>query len=159
MTPAELITRRLISRLATSGATVPIQALLIQALEGEKKTVNSSGFVVTVHIAEQLNEPLPTYVFDVTIRLVVSIDDDKSGALFRENYDAAWAAVDYFARGDNCVELGDEFDTAEFGVDVQHVFAVDGFKLTGGDDPDYAEDENGGNWAFSFTATITGRAN
>lgn len=160
MTPAELITRRLKARIKTAGANVPIESLLLQALEGEKKSTASSGILLSVHVSEQLEEPLPHYKFEVKARLVCSIDDDKSGETFRENYEVLWAAFDFLARGDNCEELGDENDEpSEDGEPVQHVFAVDGFQLGGGDDPDFQEDDNGGTWTTSFTATLTGRAN
>ena len=161
MTPAELISRRLMARLEAAGVSVPVQSLLIQALAGETKSVASSGVLVNCHISEQIAEPLPNYKFDVIVRLVVSIDDDKNGELFAENYAAIWAAFDYLAREDNCEELGDENDHAENddAPEPQHVFAVDGFQLGGGDEPDYQEDENGGTWTTSFTATLTGRAN
>ena len=61
---------------------------------------------------------------------------------------------DYLARGDNCAELGDEADDTP-----AHVFAVDGFQLENGDEPDFQQDENGGSFSTSFAATITGRAN
>ena len=51
-------------------------------------------------------------------------------------------------------ELGDEADDTE-----AHVFAVDGFQLESGDEPDFQQDENGGTWTTTFAATITGRAN
>lgn len=154
MTPAELITRRLMARLEAAGVSVPVQSLLIQAIEGEKKSVASSGVLVNCHISEQIAEPLPNYKFDVSARLVVSIDDDKGGDLFAENYAAIWAAFDYLARGDNCATLGDEGEDP-----TTFTFGVDGFQLGGGDEPDYQEDENGGTWTTSFTATLTGRAN
>ena len=108
---------------------------------------------VNVHVAEQHAEPLPLYSFNATVALTVSLDDDKGGSLFAENYNALWAAFDFLARDDNCVELGDEDDDTE-----AHVFAVDGFQLGEGDPPDFADDENGGTWTTTFAATITGRA-
>lgn len=155
MTPAELITRKLQARIEQQGATVPVQSLLIQALAGEKKATASSGILVTVHISEQTEEALARYKFDVSARLVSSIDDDKSGTLFKENYDALWAAFDYLARADNCLELGDDEDDET----AERVFFVDGFQLGGGDSPDYQDDDNGGSWFATFTATLTGRAN
>jgi hypothetical protein len=50
--------------------------------------------------------------------------------------------------------LGDEGDDTP-----AHVFAVDGFELGEGDEPDYQQDENGGSFSTSFAATIMGRAN
>ena len=90
----------------------------------------------------------------MTAILTVSLDDDKGGNLFLENYNALWAAFDNLARGDNCVELGDEADDTE-----ARVFAVDGFQIVEGETPDFQTDENGGYWTTSFAATITGRAN
>ena len=161
MTPAELITTRLKARIENKGATVPVESLLLQALAGQKRETASSGILLSVHISEQLEEPLPNYKFDVKARLVCSIDDDKSGEMFRENYGALWAAFDFLARGDNCEELGDENDHAENDGDPEppHVFAVDGFQLGAGGEPDYQEDENGGTWTTTFSATLTGRAN
>lgn len=156
MTPSELITRKLKARLEAAGATLPIQSLLIEALDGEKHETPSSGIAVNVHNGNQLAEPLPHYTFNVTAILTVSLDDDKGGRLFLENYEAIWAAFDFLAREDNCTELGDEGDTLEEGA--AHVFAVDGFQLNEGDEPDYEQDENGGTWTTSFAATITGRA-
>ena len=153
MTPAELITRKLKARIEASGATVPVFSLLLEALSGEKHEAKSSCIAVNVHIAEQLEEPLPHYSFNATVALTVSLDDDKGGGIFKANYDALWAAFDFLARGDNCVELGDEDDDTE-----AHVFAVDGFQLGDGDPPDFADDENGGTWTTTFAATITGRA-
>ena len=157
MTPAELITLKLKARLEATGASVPIQSLLLAALAGEKCEAASSGIEINVHITGQLAEPLPHYTFSVTASLTASIDDDKGGEISRENYEAIWAAFDFLARGDNCLELGDEGDTLEEGQ--AHVFAVDGFQLGEGDPPDFQEDENGGSWTTSFAATITGRAN
>ena len=154
MTPAELITRRLTARIEAGGATLPVFSLLLEALDGEKHEAKSSGIAVNVHIAEQRAEPLPLYSFNATVVLTVSLDDDKGGSLFVENYNALWAAFDFLARGDNCVELGDEADDTE-----AHVFAVDGFQLESGDEPDFQQDENGGTWTTTFAATITGRAN
>ena len=154
MTPAELITRKLKARIEASGATLPVFSLLLEALAGEKHEAKSSGIAVNVHIAEQHAEPLPLYSFNATVALTVSLDDDKGGSLFVENYNALWAAFDFLARGDNCGELGDEADDTE-----AHVFAVDGFQLGEGDPPDFADDENGGTWTTTFAATITGRAN
>ena len=154
MTPAELITTRLKVRIVASGADIPVESLLLQALAGEKKSVASSGISLNVHISGQLEEPLPHYTFKVTARLVAAIDDDKTGELFKRNYDALWAAFDFLARGDNCTELGDEDDQTK-----THIFAVDGFQLADGDEPDFQADENGGTWMTTFTATLTGRAN
>ena len=153
MTPAELITRKLKARIESSGATLPVFSLLLEALAGEKHEAKSSGIAVNVHIAEQRSEPLPIYSFNATVAMTVSIDDDKGGNLFVENYNALWAAFDFLARGDNCVELGDETDSTP-----AHIFAVDGFQLGEGAPPDFADDENGGTWITTFAATITGRA-
>ena len=154
MSPAELITRRLKTRIKTAGANLPVESLLLQALDGEKKSTASSGILLTVHISEQLEEPLPHYKFEVKARLVCSIDDDRSGETFRENYEALWAAFDFLTRSDNCEELGDEYDKT-----TTHIFSVDGFQLGAGDEPDYQEDDNGGTWTTTFLATLTGRAN
>lgn len=154
MTPAELITRRLKARIEASGATLPVFSLLLEALAGEKHEAKSSGIAVNVHIAEQRAEPLPLYSFNATVVLTVSLDDDKGGSLFVENYNALWAAFDFLARGDNCADLGDEADDTP-----AHIFAVDGFQLESGDEPDFQQDENGGTWTTTFAATITGRAN
>ena len=154
MTPAELITRRLKARIEAGGATLPVFSLLLEALAGEKHEAKSSGIAVNVHIAEQRAEPLPLYSFNATVVLTVSLDDDKGGSLFVENYNALWAAFDFLARGDNCADLGDEADDTP-----AHVFAVDGFQLESGDEPDFQQDENGGTWTTTFAATITGRAN
>ena len=159
MTPAELITTRLKARIVAAGADIPVESLLLQALAGEKKSVASSGITLNVHISGQLHEPLPLYTFKVTARLVAAIDDDKTGDLFKRNYEALWAAFDFLARGDNCTELGDEDDTPDGDTPVAHIFAVDGFQLADGDEPDYQADENGGTWVTTFTATLTGRAN
>ena len=153
MTPAELITRKLKARIEASGATVPVFSLLLEALAGEKHEAKSSCIAVNVHIAEQHAEPLPLYSFNATVALTVSLDDDKGGSLFAENYNALWAAFDFLARDDNCVELGDEDDDTE-----AHFFAVDGFQLGEGDPPDFADNENVGTWTTTFAATITGRA-
>lgn len=154
MTPAELITRKLRERIIGRGANIPVYSLLLAALTGERQETPSSGIAVNVHISEQKDEALPNYVFTAVVVLTVSIDDDKEGIVFARNYEAIWNALDFLARGDNCVELGDENDRVE-----NHVFAVDGFQLSGGDDPDYQEDENGGSFTTSFEATITGRSN
>ena len=159
MTPAELITTRLKARIVAAGADIPVESLLLQALAGEKKSVASSGITLNVHISGQLHEPLPLYTFKVTARLVAAIDDDKTGDLFKRNYDALWAAFDFLARGDNCTELGDEDDAPDGDDPSPHIFAVDGFQLADGDEPDYQADENGGTWVTTFTATLTGRAN
>ena len=156
MTPAELITRKLKAAVESAGATLPIQSLLLEALDGEKQETPSSGIALNVHIAGQLEEPLPHYSFSVRAVLTVALDDDKGGRLFLENYEAIWAAFDFLAREDNCTELGDEGNTLEEGA--AHVFAVDGFQLNEGDEPDYEQNENGGTWTTSFAATITGRA-
>lgn len=155
MTPAELITTKLKAHIENFGATIPVQSLLLQAIAGEMKSVASSGIALNVHIAGQLEEPLPHYQLAVTVRLVVSIDDDKTGDLFKKNYDALWDALKFLSVDDNCVSLGDE-DEATGAFDC---FAVDGLQLTGGDEPDYQADENGGTWVTTFTATLTGRAN
>lgn len=154
MTPSELITRRMESRLKATGVDLPIYSLLLAALKGERQETPSSGIAVNVHISGQNGETLPHYVFKLVVVLTVSIDDDKEGILFARNYEAVWNALDFLARGDNCVELGDENESVE-----NHVFAVDGFQLSDGDDPDFQEDENGGSFTTSFEATITGRSN
>lgn len=147
MTPAELMTRRLRDRLEAAGVTLPVYSLLLEALEGEKHETPSSGVGVSIHIAEQLHEPMPMYKFSATVILTVALDDDKGGRLFMENYNAVWAAFDFLARGDNCTQLGDD-----------ELFAVDGFQLSNGSEPDYQTDDNGGTFTTSFAATITGRA-
>ena len=157
MTPAELITRRLKAAVENAGATVTVYSLLLEALEGERHETPSSGIALNVHVSGQLDESIPHYTFAVTAVLSVSIDDDKGGRLFVENYDALWAVFDQMARGDNCVALGDEADELE--DETAHVFAVDGFQITSGSEPDYQQDENGGSWTTTFAATITGRAN
>lgn len=157
MTPAELITRKLKAAIEDGGATVPVYSLLLEALDGEKQETPSSGIALNVHIAGQQAEPLPLYSFSVRAILTVALDDDKGGAIFKANYDALWAVFDYLARGDNCAGLGDEDD--ELADGAAHVFAVDGFELGEGDEPDYQQDENGGSFSTSFAATITGRAN
>ena len=157
MTPAELITRKLKAAIEAAGATIPVYSLLLEALDGERHETPSSGIGINVHISGQLEEPLPHYTFNAKIGLAVSVDDDKGGRLFVENYEAIWAVVDNLARGDNCAALGDEDDELEDGM--AHVFAVDGFQIADGDDPDFQTDENGGSWSTSFAATITGRAN
>lgn len=154
MTPAELITRKLKAAIESAGATLPIYSLLLEALEGEKQETPSSGIALNVHIAAQLEEPLPHYSFSARAVLTVALDDDKGGAVFKANYDALWAVFDNLARGDNCTALGDEADDTP-----AHVFAVDGFQLENGDEPDFQQDENGGSFSTSFAATITGRAN
>lgn len=151
MTPAELITQKLYARLNACGVTLPIDSLLLDALAGEKRSVEASNIGINVHISNQLAEPLPQYQFSATIILTVAVDDDKGGSLFGDNYAAIWNAIDFLARGDNCTELGDEGEG-------NPVFCVDGFSIDSGDDPDYQEDENGGSWTTSFKATITGRA-
>ncbi len=156
MTPAELITRKLKAKIETGGATVPVISLLLEALEGTKQETPTSFIALTVQVAEQLAEPLPHYAFTLTASIVAAIDDDKSGTLFKENHDILWSVFDNLAREDNCADLGDENDELEDGV--AHVFAVDGFQLAAGGAPTYGEDENGGSWAASFAATITGRA-
>lgn len=156
MTPAELITRKLKQAVEAAGATIPVYSLLLEALEGERHETPSSGIGINVHVSGQLEEPLPHYTFNAKVGLAVSIDDDKGGWLFKENYDAIWAAFDNLARGDNCTALGDEDD--ELADGAAHVFAVDGFQISDGDEPDYQADENGGSWSTSFAATITGRA-
>ena len=157
MTPAELITRKLCAKLADAGATLPVVSLLLEALDGEKHAVPSSFIALNVHIAEQLEEPLPHYRFEATATVVVAVDDDKGGAIFKANYEAVWTAFDGLARGDSCTALGDENDELDDGA--AHVFAVDGFQIGAGNTPSYTEDENGGTWDTSFAASITGRAN
>jgi hypothetical protein len=157
MTPAELITRKLKQAIEAAGATLPVNSLLLEALDGEKQKTPSSGIALNVHISEQLEEPLPHYSFSARAILTVALDDDKSGGLFKANYDTLWAVFDNLARNDNCVALGDEGD--ELAEDTAHVFAVDGFQLGEGDEPDYQQDENGGSFTTTFAATITGRAN
>lgn len=157
MTPAELITRKLKAAIENAGATLPVHSLLLEALDGEKQETPSSGIALNVHIAAQLEEPLPHYSFSVRAILTVALDDDKSGGLFKENYDAIWAVFDNLARNDNCTALGDEND--ELAEGAAHVFAVDGFQLAEGDEPTYQQDENGGTFTTSFAATTTGRAN
>ena len=153
MTPSELMTRRIKAQLEAAGSTIPVYSILLAALVGEKLETPSSGIAINVHPEEQLEEPLPHFTFKASVILTVSIDDDKEGLLFAQNYEAIWNAVAYLATGDNCIELGDEND--EQG---DHVFAVDGFRLSGGDDPDFQEDDNGGSFSASFEATITGRS-
>ena len=157
MTPSELITRKLKAAIENAGATVPVISLLLEALEGEKHETSSSFIALNVHISEQIEEPLPHYRFEVSADVVAAIDDDKSGGLFKENYDAIWSVFDNFARGDNCTALGDEGD--ELAEGVSHVFAADGFQLGAGSAPTFTDDEHGGSWSTSFAATITGRAN
>lgn len=161
MTPAEVITKKLRQKIIDEGATVPVESLLLQALEGTHKATPSSGIALNVHVSGQLAEPQPLYQFEVTAVLTAAIDDDKSGELFRENYEALWHVFDFLAREDNCEALGDENDHAEGDDDPEpeHVFSVDGLQLGSGDDPAYEEDENGGTWTTSFKATLTGRAN
>ena len=156
MTPAELITRKLKTAIENAGATIPVFSLLLEALEGEKHETPSSGIAINVHVSGQISEPIPNYTFSLTAIMTISLDDDKGGNLFVENYNALWSVFDNLARGDNCTALGDEND--ELAEDVAHVFAVDGFQLAEGDEPDYQTDENGGSWTTSFAATITGRA-
>ena len=153
MTPAELITRKMKAALEASGVTLPVDSLLLEALAGEKHASKASSIVLNVHVAEQLHEPLPMYSFSAIVALTVSLDDDKGGGLFVENYDAIWAELKRLSLSDNCTALGDEGDETE-----THIFAVDGFQLGEGDPPDFAEDENGGTWTTTFAATITGRA-
>lgn len=153
MTPAELITRKLMAALPGHGANVQTVSLLVEALEGARHEAPSSGINISVHVTGQLHEPLPQYTFTVTAVLVVSLDDDKGGALFVDNYNALWSCFDHFARGSNCTALGDEDDDVE-----THIFAVDGFQLTESSEPEFADDENGGSWSASISATITGRA-
>lgn len=157
MTPAELMTRKLKAQIENAGATLPVYSLLLEALAGERQETPSSGIALNVHIAGQLEEPLPHYSFSVRAVLTVSLDDDKGGEIFKANYDTLWAVFDNLARNDNCVALGDEGD--ELAEDAAHVFAVDGFQLGEGDEPDYQQDENGGSFTTTFAATITGRAN
>lgn len=156
MTPAELITRKLKTAIEKAGATVPVVSLLLEALEGERHQTPSSGIAIKVHVSGQLEEPLPHYTFAVKVGLVVSLDDDKGGRLFMENFAALWEVMDFFARADNCIALGDGED--EIPAGAHHVFCVDGFQLLEGDEPEYQQDENGGTWTTSFAATITGRA-
>jgi len=157
MTPAELITRKLKRLIEDAGATVPVDSLLIEALEGQRHETPSSGIALNIHIGEQLHEPLPLYTFSVRVILTVSLDDDKGGRLFKANYDTLWAVFDSLARDDNCTTLGDEGD--ELAEGAAHVFAVDGFQLADGEEPTFQDDGNGGSWTTSFAATITGRAN
>ena len=157
MTPAELITRKLKAKVEAAGATLPVYSLLLEALAGEKHEALSSGIALNIHNGDQLEEPLPHYTFNVTAILTVALDDDKGGQLFKANYDKLWAVFDNLARGDNCTALGDEDD--ELADDLAHVFAVDGFQLGEGAEPDYQQDENGGSFTTTFAATITGRAN
>lgn len=156
MTPAELITRKLKAAIESAGATVPVYSLLLEALEGEKNETPSSGIALNVHISGQLAEPIPHYTFKLSAILSISLDDDKGGGLFVENYNALWAVFDNLAREDNCTALGDEGD--ELAEGAAHVIAVDGFQLSEGDEPDFQTDDNGGTWTTSFAATITGRA-
>ena len=156
MTPHELMTRKLMEKIAAAGANVPVYSLLVSALQGEKLDTPSSGIAIRIHATGQLAEPQPIYTFAVAVTLTVSIDDDKGGDLFKTNHDAIWDVFDHLARADNCAEIGDEGDTLSEGA--AHVFAVDGFQMDEGDDPDYQEDDNGGAWTISFAATITGRA-
>ena len=156
MTPAELITRKLKKAIEAAGATVSVYSLLLEALDGEKQETPSSGIALNVHVSGQLEEPMPHYTFTVRVVLTVAIDDDKSGGLFKKNYDKLWDVFDNLAREDNCTALGDEDDELDDGA--AHVFAVDGFQIESGDEPDYQDDENGGSWTTSFAATITGRA-
>ena len=144
MTPAEAITRGIASRIEASGATIPVESLLLMALEGEKKTSASSGIVVECHVAEQPSEPVAEFAFDVAVRIAASLDDDKSGRLFAENYEAVWNALLHFVRGDACRALG------------SGSFSANGFYLTGGEAPDYQSGENGGTWTTTFTATVAG---
>ena len=157
MSPAELITRKLKDAIEAGGATVPVDSLLLEALEGERHETPSSGIGLNVHVSGQIAEPLPLYTFSVRAVLTVSLDDDKGGRLFKENYDILWAVFDGLARGDNCAALGDENDELDDGT--AHVFAVDGFQFASGDEPTFQDDENGGSWTTSFAVTITGRAN
>lgn len=160
MTPAELITRRLKARIEAAGATVPVVALLLEALDGEKLELPPSFIALSVHVAGQLEEPLPHYRFEAAAELVVAVDEDKGARLFKENHDALWRAFDDLARDDNCTALGDECDApAEGGGDDARVFAVDGFQLNAATAPDFQDDQYGGVWTTSFAATVTGRAN
>lgn len=153
MTPAELITRKLKSLIESSDATLDVISLLIDALEGKAQTSATSFIAVNCHVSGQVSEPLPLYTFDLSVDLVCALDDDKSGTLFKTNYDALWDTFDTLCRGDNCTALGDEDDDTE-----DHVFSVDGFQLGNGESPAYDSDSNGGVWTCSFAATITGRA-
>lgn len=157
MTPAELITRKLKELIEDEGATVPVAALLLEALDGEKLELPPSFIALSVHVAGQLEEPLPHYRFEAAAELVVSVDEDKGARLFKENHDALWRTFDSLAREDNCTALGDENDELTEGT--AHVFAVDGFQLNAGNAPTFQDDGNGGSWTTSFAATITGRAN
>ena len=116
MTPAELITRKLKAAIEAAGATLPVYSLLLEALDGEKQETPSSGIALNVHIAGQLEEPLPHYSFSVRAILTVSLDDDKGGEIFKASYDTLWAVFDNLARNDNCVALGDEGD--ELAIEV-----------------------------------------
>lgn len=153
MTPTGLITAKLKAAIEAEGSTVPVESLLLQAFAGEPRRMPASGIVLTVHIQGQLAEPQPLYQFEAKAALVVAIDDDKTGEMFRHNYEILWRVFNRLARGDNCTALGDEDDDAD-----GHVFAVDGFQLGNGVEPDFSEDDNGGTWATTFAATITGRA-
>lgn len=153
MTPAELITRKLMEKFKAV-ATLPVESLLVEALEGDAHRAQNSGILVTVHVEAQKFEARREYEFSLSVRLAVAIDDDKSGHLFRENYEAIWSVLDYLADGDNCSEIGSKEDEDNAAGD----FFVDGFLLGGGNEPDFAEDDNGGTWTTTFTATLTGRA-
>lgn len=148
MTPAELITRNIRDALEGSGVPVPVESLLLEALDGTKHESASSGVAVKVHVSGQLEEPLPHYTFALSVGIAIALDDDKGGHLFKQTHDAVWGVFNRLAEGDNCTELGDEGE----------VFAVDGFQIEEGEPPDFQTDENGGTWTCSFAATITGRA-
>ena len=165
MTPAELITRNLKAAIENAGATLPVQSLLLEALDGEKLQTPSSGIALLVHIAGQLEEPLPHYSFNVRAILTVSLDDDKGGQLFKTNYETLWSVFDNLARADNCTALGDDESSAtplaageSSDTPLAAGFFVDGFQLGEGDEPDFQQDENGGVFTTTFAATITGRA-
>ena len=140
MTPAEIITRRLKSAIEAAGATVPVRSALISALEGGRLDAPSSLIWLRVHVSNQRSEPLPHYDFAVAAGLSVAVDDDRDGSLFAANYAALWSALDSLAREDACSVLGDADDQ-----DVENpVFSADGFRLTGGDPPEFQEDAAGG---------------
>jgi len=171
MTPAEIITRKLKARIEESGATVPVVSLLLEALEGARHEAPSSFIALSVQIAAQLEEPLPHYRFDLAATLVTAIDDDKGGQLFKANHDALWTAFDYLARADNCEELGGDSSSGfgglpqETGGDSSSGFGglppflCDGLQLGAGVAPQFSDDEDGGSWTVTFSATVTGRAN
>lgn len=145
-TPMETIAIKLAEYLTTNGATVAVDSLLFDALAGVPRAAFSSGIAVNIHSAGQIYEAQTVYNFTLTLVLTVSVDDDKTGELFRENYETLWNTVNYYAYGDRCTTLGDG-----------ETYAVDGFQATSGSEPDYAEDGNGGTWTTSFGAQLTVR--